>query len=120
VLPADGIRLLAQAHGYPGSSPVGRSPVVLHLNASNGLAPPYDWVRAASTKRARSMSGMPRVTHRVGAAVLAGLYAALGVATSAAAAKRLRRAAHACYIAAAQFLLAVGFLRPQRATPPAG
>jgi uncharacterized membrane protein YhhN len=38
------------------------------------------------------MSGMPRVTHRVGAAVLAGLYAALGVANSAAAAKRLRRA----------------------------
>jgi len=34
--------MLAQAHGNPGSGPAGRSPVVLHLNASHGLAPPYD------------------------------------------------------------------------------
>ena len=33
--------MLAQAHGYPGISPVGRSPVVLHLNASDGPAPRY-------------------------------------------------------------------------------
>lgn len=33
--------MLAQAHGSPGSSPAGRSPVVLHLNASHGLASPY-------------------------------------------------------------------------------
>lgn len=33
--------MLAQAHGYPGISPEGRSPVVLHPNASHGLASPY-------------------------------------------------------------------------------
>ena len=33
--------MLAQAHGYPGISPEGRSPVVLHPNASHGLPPPY-------------------------------------------------------------------------------
>jgi hypothetical protein len=38
--------MLAQAHGYPGISPAGRSPVVLHPNASHGLAPPYDAVPA--------------------------------------------------------------------------
>src|ERR1700733_3226781 len=31
----------AQAHGSPGISPAGRSPVVLHPNASHGLPPPY-------------------------------------------------------------------------------
>jgi hypothetical protein len=40
--------MLAQAHGYPGGSPAGRSPVVLHLNASHGLAPPYDAVPGSS------------------------------------------------------------------------
>jgi hypothetical protein len=34
--------MLAQAHGSPGISPAGRSPVVLHPNASHSLAPPYD------------------------------------------------------------------------------
>jgi hypothetical protein len=38
--------MLAQAHGYPGTSPEGRSPVVLHPNASHGLAPPYGAVPA--------------------------------------------------------------------------
>ncbi len=42
--------MLAQAHGYPGSSPEGRSPVVLHPNASHGLAPPYG---AAPARRQR-------------------------------------------------------------------
>src|ERR1700733_16117737 len=36
----------AQAHGYPGISPAGRSPVVLHPNASHGLPPPYGAVPA--------------------------------------------------------------------------
>jgi hypothetical protein len=34
--------MLAQAHGCPGSIPGGRSPVVLHPNASHGPPPPYD------------------------------------------------------------------------------
>jgi hypothetical protein len=34
--------MIAQAHGYPGSSPAGRSPVVLHPNATHGLAPRYN------------------------------------------------------------------------------
>jgi hypothetical protein len=34
--------MIAQAHGYPGSSPAGRSPVVLHPNASHGPPPPYN------------------------------------------------------------------------------
>jgi hypothetical protein len=33
--------MFAQAHGSPGISPAGRSPVVLHPNASHGPAPPY-------------------------------------------------------------------------------
>jgi hypothetical protein len=33
--------MLAQAHGYPGITPAGRSPMVLHPNASHGLPPPY-------------------------------------------------------------------------------
>jgi hypothetical protein len=33
--------MLAQAHGSPGIRPAGRSPVVLHPNASHGLATPY-------------------------------------------------------------------------------
>jgi hypothetical protein len=42
--------MLAQAHGYPGHSPAGRSPVVLHPNASHGLPSPYD---AAAPRRHR-------------------------------------------------------------------
>jgi hypothetical protein len=41
--------MLAQAHGYPGISPAGRSPVVLHLNASDGPAPRYGPSPAASS-----------------------------------------------------------------------
>src|ERR1700689_72113 len=39
--PADGIRCSPRRTAVPGVSPVGRSPVVLHLNASDGLAPRY-------------------------------------------------------------------------------
>jgi hypothetical protein len=41
--------MLAQAHGCPGSSPAGRSPVVLHLNASHDLPSPYDSPGATAT-----------------------------------------------------------------------
>ena len=53
--------MLAQAHGYPGISPAGRSPVVLHPNASHGLAPPYD---AAPARRYRLGSATsPKPAH---------------------------------------------------------
>jgi hypothetical protein len=42
--------MIAQAHGYPGSSPAGRSPVVRHPNASHGPSPPYNAAPAQSDK----------------------------------------------------------------------
>src|SRR5487761_1200592 len=42
VLLQAGITCPPRRTAAPGSSPAGRSPVVLHLNASHGLAPPYD------------------------------------------------------------------------------
>ena len=51
--------MLAQAHGYPGSSPAGRSTVVLHPNASHGLAPPYD--AAPARRHGLGLSDLPEV-----------------------------------------------------------
>jgi Protein of unknown function (DUF1203) len=48
--------MLTQAHGYPGSSPAGRSPVVLHPNASHGLVPPYGAARPVATIWAKRTS----------------------------------------------------------------
>src|ERR1700752_29540 len=49
--PADGISCLPRRTTTPGSSPADRFPVVLHPNASHGLAPPYG---AALTCRHRA------------------------------------------------------------------
>jgi len=53
--------MLAQAHGYPGCSPAGRSPVVLHPNASNGLTQPYAEPGDYLTLLAKVCAGMRRV-----------------------------------------------------------
>jgi hypothetical protein len=45
--------MLAQAHGWPGSRPAGRSPVVLHPNASHDLVPPYVAVTGLSPEERR-------------------------------------------------------------------
>jgi hypothetical protein len=50
--------MIAQAHGYPGSSPAGRSPVVRHPNASHGPSPPYN---AAPARRHRPGSATARI-----------------------------------------------------------
>jgi hypothetical protein len=54
-------QMLAQAHGYPGISPVGRSPVVVHLNASDGPAPPYGPSPAASSKTGSTRICPPQI-----------------------------------------------------------
>jgi hypothetical protein len=56
--------VIAQAHGYPGSSPAGRSPVVLHPNASHGLPPTYNAADSAHFRDIGSGRVMPLVTAR--------------------------------------------------------
>ncbi len=60
--PADGDTCSPRRTATPGISPAGRSPVVLHPNASHGLPPPY--VRSRSVATGWDPATSPKPAHR--------------------------------------------------------